>query len=52
MSPPPTASRDPLDTLTDINVDDLLDAAGLTWLRDTPLRQLFRAPAVRFASAA
>ncbi len=52
MSSPAPASRDLLDTLTDINVDDLLDAARLPWLRRTPLRQLFRPPALRFAQLA
>lgn len=51
MSSPP-APRDPLEALTDINVDDLLDAAGLRWLRGTPLRRLFRPPARRFARLA
>jgi len=36
--------REPLDTLTDINLDDLLDAAALPWLRRTPLRRLFHPP--------
>jgi hypothetical protein len=49
---PLPARRDPLDTLTDINVDDLLDAAGLPWLRRTPLRRLFHRPARRFAQLA
>lgn len=52
MSSPPPASRQPLDTLTDINVGDLLDAAGLPWLSRTPLRHLFRPPARRFAQLA
>jgi len=52
MSLPPPAHRDPLDTLTDINVGDLLDAAGLPWLRRTPLRRLFQRPARRFAQLA
>jgi hypothetical protein len=52
MSQPPLVSRDPLHTLTDINVDDLLDAAGLPWLRHTPLRRLFHPPALRFAQLA
>lgn len=43
---------DPLPTLTDINLDDLLDAAGLPWLRSTPLRHLFNPPARRFAQLA
>lgn len=41
-----------LDTLTEINVDDLLDAAGLVRWRRTPLRRLFRRPARRFAHIA
>jgi hypothetical protein len=52
MPPLPLARRDPLDTLTDINVDDLLDAAGLWALRQTPLRHLFAPPARRFAQLA
>jgi hypothetical protein len=52
MSSPPPACRNLLDTLTDINVDDLLDAAGLPWLRHSPLRRLFRPPALRFAQLA
>jgi len=52
MSLPSPARRDPLDTLTDINVDDLLDAAGLPWLRRTLLRRLFQRPARGFAQLA
>jgi hypothetical protein len=52
MSAPHPASGDPLDVLTDINIDDLLDAAGLRSLRRTPLRHLFHAPARRFAQLA
>lgn len=48
----PPAAGDALEVLTDINVDDLLDAAGLRALRATPLRQLFRPPARRFARLA
>lgn len=46
------ASADPLEVLTDINIDDLLDAAGLRSWQRTPLRHLFRAPARRFAQLA
>ena len=52
MSVPPPAIRDPLGTLTDINLADLLDAAGLQWLGHTPLRRLLRPPARRFAQLA
>ncbi|HSW06473.1 1-acyl-sn-glycerol-3-phosphate acyltransferase [Aquabacterium sp.] len=52
MPLPPPASPDLLDALTEINVDDLLDAAGLMRWRHTPLRRLFRAPARRFARLA
>ena len=41
-----------LDTLTEINTDDLLDAVGLARWGRTPLRRLFRAPARRFAHIA
>lgn len=41
-----------LDTLTEINTDDLLDAVGLVRWGRTPLRQLFRPPARRFAHIA
>jgi 1-acyl-sn-glycerol-3-phosphate acyltransferase len=41
-----------LDTLTEINTDDLLDAVGLARWGRTPLRQLFRPPARRFAHIA
>jgi putative hemolysin len=38
-----------LDLLTDINLDDLFDAAGLTCLRHTPLQRLLWPSARRFA---
>ena len=42
-----------LDTLTEINTDDLLDATGLArWGRTPLLRQLFRPTARRFAQVA
>lgn len=41
-----------LDTLTDINLNDLMDAAGLSRLRHTPLQWLFRPSAQRFALVA
>jgi hypothetical protein len=46
------AAPSDLDTLTDINTDDLLDAVGLARWGRTPLRQLFRPPARRFAHTA
>jgi 1-acyl-sn-glycerol-3-phosphate acyltransferase len=49
MSPTPPGSRDGLALLTRINVDDLLESAGLAFLRRTPLRWLFWLPARRFA---
>lgn len=52
MFAPHPASPDLLDVLTDINIDDLLDAAGLRSWQRTPLRHLFRAPARRFAQLA
>ncbi len=41
-----------LDTLTDINLDDLFDAAGLMWLRPTSLQRLLWPAARRFALVA
>jgi hypothetical protein len=41
-----------LDTLTEINTDDLLDAIGLARWGGTALRRLFRLPARRFALVA
>ena len=41
-----------VDTLTDINLDDLFDAGGLSCLRHTPLQRLVRPSARRFALAA
>jgi len=41
-----------LDRLTDINLDDLFDAAGLMCLRHTPLQRLLRPSARRFALVA
>jgi hypothetical protein len=41
-----------IDTLTDINLDDLFDAGGLSCLRHTPLRRLVRPSARRFALVA
>jgi 1-acyl-sn-glycerol-3-phosphate acyltransferase len=38
-----------LDRLTDINLDDLFDAAGLARVRNTPLQRLLRPSARRFA---
>ncbi|RYY84702.1 MAG: glycerol acyltransferase [Comamonadaceae bacterium] len=38
-----------LDTLTEINIDDLLDAMGLLRMRNTPVRRLLRPTARRFA---
>lgn len=38
-----------LSALTDINLDDMFDAAGLSWLRHTPLQRLFWPSARRFA---
>ena len=46
------ASSPLLDTLTDINLDDLFDAAGLMRLRHTPLQRLLRPSARRFALVA
>ncbi|HVQ06638.1 MAG TPA: 1-acyl-sn-glycerol-3-phosphate acyltransferase [Burkholderiaceae bacterium] len=41
-----------LDTLTEINLDDLFDAGGLSHLRRTPLQRLMRPSARRFALVA
>ncbi len=41
-----------LDWLTEINLDDLFAAAGLTWLRHTPLQRLLWPFARRFAVVA
>jgi len=41
-----------LDRLTEINLDDLFDSAGLMRLRHTPLQRLFRPSARRFARVA
>jgi hypothetical protein len=41
-----------VDTLTDINLDDLFDAGGLSCLRHTPLQRLVRPSARRFALVA
>lgn len=41
-----------VDVLTEINLADLLDSAGLSWLDDTPLRHLLRPWARRFAITA
>jgi hypothetical protein len=41
-----------LDTLTEINTDDLLDAVGLVHWGRSPLRRLFQRPARRFAQVA
>lgn len=49
---PPAGPSSAIDTLTEINIDDLLDAAGLARWRHTPLRRLFRRPARRFAQIA
>lgn len=55
-TPPKTAlsggSSALLDNLTDINLDDLFDAAGLTCLRHTPLQRLLWPSARRFALVA
>ncbi|RYF71020.1 MAG: glycerol acyltransferase [Comamonadaceae bacterium] len=55
MQAPPTmpaAASASVDTLTELSVDDLLDAFGLLRLRGTPLRRLFSPPARRFARTA
>lgn len=41
-----------VDVLTEINLADLLDAAGMPWLQGTPLRRLLLPWAHRFAMAA
>jgi len=46
------ASTSLLDRLTDVNLDDLFDAAGLMCLRQTGLQRLFRPSARRFAVVA
>ena len=49
------ASRVPtilLNRLTEINLDDLFDAAGLKWLRHTPVQRLLWPSARRFALVA
>lgn len=47
---PASAASPPLvDRLTEINLDDLFDAAGLARLRHTPLQRLLRPSARRFA---
>lgn len=48
----PSASTTLLDTLTDINILDFLDSAGLSRFQGTPLRSLFRPVAQRFARTA
>ena len=50
LSPP--GSSPLLNTLTGINLDDLMDSAGLSRLRHTPLRWLFWHAARRFALVA
>jgi 1-acyl-sn-glycerol-3-phosphate acyltransferase len=48
-----TASASPwVDTLTELNILDLLDSTGLTRLHGTPLRHLLRPTARRFARTA
>jgi putative hemolysin len=48
-----SATAQPLvDTLTEVNIDDLMDAVGLSRLCGTPLRHLFRPMARRFALTA
>jgi len=46
------SSTSTLDVLTDVNLADLLDSAGLARLQGTPLDRLFRPPARRFARMA
>lgn len=48
----PRASRPLLDRLTDVNLDDLFDAAGLMCLRQTLLQRLLWPSARRFAVVA
>lgn len=48
----PTASSPSVDTLTEINIIDLLDSTGLLRFQGTPLRRLFRPAARRFARTA
>lgn len=45
----PDTSSPTLDTLTEINIDDLLDALGLLRIRNSPVRRLLRPVARRFA---
>lgn len=48
-----TASASPLvQTLTDVNIADLMDSVGLSGLHGTPLRRLFQPAAHRFARTA
>jgi putative hemolysin len=49
---PPAGPQPDLHALTEINVDDLLDALGLARWRLGPLRRLFRPAARRFAHIA
>lgn len=51
-SPPSKRPSSLLDRLTEINLDDLFDAAGLTCLRHTPLQRLVWPSARRFALVA
>ncbi|RYF33423.1 MAG: hypothetical protein EOO26_08220, partial [Comamonadaceae bacterium] len=48
----PDTSSPALDTLTEINIDDLLDAMGLLRIRHSPVRRLLRPTARRFALVA
>lgn len=48
----PAASSPLIDTLTEINIVDLLDSIGLLRFQGTPLRRLFRPAARRFARTA
>ncbi len=48
----PSRPTSRLDLLTEINLNDLMDAVGLSSLRHTPLERLFRVPARRFALVA
>lgn len=52
MNVSPSGRSSLLDTLTDINLDDLLDSAGLAGAGRTPLRWLLRPTARRFARVA